>query len=97
VALNGASASIDLLDQSEQSLVTIFIGATANLRGTTSLCWRGFVHRGALARMPLRVRLRRLAGAPPFTVLSRLDGAAIAALGVAPSWDLAQALQRRAA
>jgi nitrite reductase/ring-hydroxylating ferredoxin subunit len=97
VALNGASASVDLLDQSEQPLVTIFICTTANRRGTTSLYWRGFVHPGALARMPLRVRLRRMAGAPPFTVLSRLDGGAIAALEVAPSWDLVQALQRSAA
>lgn len=95
VALDQSAATVELLDQSEQPMLTLFIGVSANRRGTTGICWRAHAHAGAA--MPLRVRLRRLLGAAPVTLLRQLDGAAIAALEMAPSWDLDQFIQRSAA
>lgn len=84
VPLSGGDIVMALLDAAERPLVTLFIAATAGRRGTTSLVWRGFAH--AHAHMgPPGWRLRRLAGAPPFTVRTALDGRAIAALVAAPS------------
>jgi nitrite reductase/ring-hydroxylating ferredoxin subunit len=95
VALNGSAARVDLLDADEQPLTTLFMGLNVNLRGTTGLCWRAHVHPDA--SMPWRVRLPRLVGAAPVSVLARPDGAAIAALQRAGSWDLARIIQRSAA
>jgi nitrite reductase/ring-hydroxylating ferredoxin subunit len=95
LAVDQSAATLALLDLDEQPLITLFIGMTPNLRGTTSLCWRGHMQAGA--SVPWRVRLRRLFGAPPLTVHTRLDGAAIAALEAASSWDLDQTLQRNVA
>ncbi|HEX8606394.1 MAG TPA: Rieske (2Fe-2S) protein [Pseudoduganella sp.] len=84
VPLAGGDIVVALLDAAEQPLVTLFVAATANRRGTTGLAWRGFTHARAHTGPP-GWRLRRLAGAPPFTVRAALDGRAIAALAIAPS------------
>ena len=84
VPLAGGDVVVELLDADEQALVTLFIAATRNRRGTTSLVWRGFAH-GRAQTGPLGWRLRRLAGAAPFTVHATVDGRAIAALEAAPS------------
>lgn len=88
VPLNGGTLRIDLLSEEEVPLSTLFIASNANRRGTTSLCWRGFMHRSAVAKAPLRWRAARTMGRAPFQVHARIDGAAIAALLVAPSRDL---------
>lgn len=84
VPLAGGDITAELLDADEQPLVTVFIGASANLRGTTSLAWRGFAHAHA-AGGPFGWRLRRLAGRPPFTVARAIDARAVAAVEPAPS------------
>lgn len=84
VPLAGGDIVVALLDAAEQPLVTLFVAATAGRRGTTSLAWRGFTHARAHTGPP-GWRLRRLAGATPFTVHAALDGRAIAALPAAPS------------
>lgn len=77
--------TVTLLDADEQPLVTVRIAASANRRGTTSLCWRGVRHVQASNGTPLRALLRRLFSRLPFTVLAQPDGAALAALPIAPS------------
>ena len=84
VPLAGGDIVVELLDAAEQPLVTLFVAANANWRGTTSLVWRGFAHARARTGPP-GWRLRRLAGTAPFTVRSGVDGRAIAALEAAPS------------
>jgi nitrite reductase/ring-hydroxylating ferredoxin subunit len=84
VPLAGGDVLVELLDAAEQPLVTLLVAATANRRGTTSLVWRGFAHAGTQTAPP-GWRLRRLAGAAPFTVRADIDGRAIAALEAAPS------------
>ena len=91
VPLAGGDIRVDLLTGAELPLVTVHIASGANRRGTTSLCWRGFVHTRNLSATPLRWRAARALGRAPFEVLSNIDGAAIAALLVAPSRDLAAA------
>jgi hypothetical protein len=91
VPLAGGDVRVDLLTGAELPLVSMHIASGANRRGTTSLCWRGFVHARHVGAMPLRWRARRALGRRPFVVLSKIDGAAIAALPVAPSRDLAAA------
>jgi hypothetical protein len=86
VPVAGGDIMVELLDASEEALVTVLIAATAGLRGTTSLAWRGFAH-GRMRAGPLGWRLRALAGRAPFTVFDRLDGRALAALELAPSCD----------
>ena len=87
VPLAAGSITVELLDAGEQPLVTVHIAASGNRRGTTSLCWRGFRHERAPAGEPLRALLRRAFAAAPFKVLAHIDGAAIAALPVAPSLE----------
>lgn len=86
VPLAGGDLIVELLDADERALVTVFVAASANRRGTTSLAWRGFFH-GHAGGAPLGWRLRRLAGSAPFIVKRMIDGQAVAALEVAPSRD----------
>ncbi len=94
VPLRGGTIRVDLLSQDETPLSTLFIGASANRRGTTSLCWRGFQHTSSMAGAPLRWRASRTAGRAPFSVNATIDGSAIAALLVAPSRDLYELRQQ---
>lgn len=91
VPLNGGTIRVDLLDADEVPLVTLCIASSANRRGTTSACWRGFRHETSVAGAPWRWRLARSTGRAPFEVHQAIDGAALAALLVAPSRDLAAA------
>lgn len=83
VPLAGGDITAELLDADEQPLATVFIAASANLRGTTSLVWRGFAHARAAARFGWR--LGRLAGRAPFTVAEAIDARAAALVETAPS------------
>ena len=80
---------IDLLDADETSLVTVFVACSANRRGTTSICWRGFLHDARVRGAPLRWHISRAAKRAPFRMIETVNGAALAALLVAPSRDLA--------
>ncbi|RQH04944.1 Rieske 2Fe-2S domain-containing protein [Paraburkholderia dinghuensis] len=91
VSLAGGAALVALLDADETPLVTVFVASSANRRGTTSLCWRGFWHDARVAGAPLRWQIARATGRSPFRVREQIDGAALAALLVAPSRDLAAA------
>lgn len=88
VALAGGAIQVDLLDADASPLVTVLMGASPNRRGTTSLCWRGFRHATRLPGAPLRWRGARALGKPPFEVFDQIQGAALAALLVAPSREL---------
>ncbi|WP_448646225.1 Rieske 2Fe-2S domain-containing protein [Pseudomonas mohnii] len=88
VALQGGMIRVDLLSEDELPLITLMISTGANRRGTTSLCWRGYVHKQVPAKAPLRWRLARLRNQPPLSMNSLIDGAAIAALLEAPSREL---------
>ena len=94
VPLHGGTIRVDLLSQDETPLSTLFISASANRRGTTSLCWRGFQYTSSIAGAPLRWRASRTAGRAPFSVNATIDGSAIAALLVAPSRDLHELRQQ---
>lgn len=94
VPLAGGAITVELLTAEEAPLVTVFIAASENRRGTTGLCWRGFQHDAAARSMSWRWWMSRLAGRPPFEVSWSIDGAAIAALEVAPSLDRAMALAK---
>ncbi|MFC5477846.1 Rieske 2Fe-2S domain-containing protein [Massilia suwonensis] len=93
VPLAGGNITAELLDADEQPLVTVFIAAGANLRGTTSLAWRGFAHARA-AGGPLGWRLRRLAGRAPFSVTQAIDARAVALVEAAPSRERSGAAAR---
>ncbi|WP_312550310.1 Rieske (2Fe-2S) protein [Massilia sp.] len=93
VPLAGGDITAELLDADEQPLVTVLIGASANLRGTTSLAWRGFAHERA-AGAPFGWRLRRLAGRAPFTVAQAIDARAVALVEAAPSRERGGAAAR---
>jgi len=97
VPLAGGMIRVDLLDADETQVVSIWIAASANRRGTTGICWRGFRYGNALRAAPLRWRVARAAGRAPFALLDKIDGAAIAALLVAPSRNLAAARAEHAA
>ena len=88
VALQGGIIRVDLLSEDELPLVTLMIATGANRRGTTSLCWRGYVHAQMLAKAPLRWRVARLRKQAPFSLNRLIDGSAIAALLQAPSREL---------
>ncbi|WP_047336778.1 Rieske 2Fe-2S domain-containing protein [Pseudomonas protegens] len=88
VPLNGGSVRVDLLSEEETPLITLMIATGANRRGTTSLCWRGYVHAHVPAKAPVRWRFARACKQAPFHVKSLIDGVAIAALLHAPSRDL---------
>jgi nitrite reductase/ring-hydroxylating ferredoxin subunit len=88
VALQGGMIRVDLLDEDELPLITVMISTGANRRGTTSLCWRGYVHQQVPARAPLRWRLARLRKPAPLSINSLIDGAAVATLLEAPSREL---------
>lgn len=88
VPLSGGTVRVDLLSEEEQPLVTLMLATGANRRGTTSVCWRGFVHEPLTVKAPLRWRMARLRKQAPFQVNSLVDGAAVAALLQAPSRDL---------
>ena len=87
VPLVGGTMTVTLLSAEEDELVTVVIAASENRRGTTSLCWRGFRHAQARPGMPLKARLAQALGRAPFEVFAQIDGAAIAALEVAPSLE----------
>jgi nitrite reductase/ring-hydroxylating ferredoxin subunit len=93
VPLNGGTVRVDLLSEDELPLVTLMIATGANRRGTTSLCWRGFVHEHVHLRAPLRWRLARLRKQAPFQVNSRIDGTAVAALLQTSSRELRELRQ----
>ena len=86
VPLRGGDIRVELLSADEEPLVTIFIAASENRRGTTSLVWRGFRHATA-APLSWRWRMARAIGRAPFAIFPHIDGAAVAALEVAPSRD----------
>jgi hypothetical protein len=88
VALHGGAIRVELLDPDEAVIVSVWIAASANLRGTTSLCWRGGAMPRPVAGAPWGWRSARLLHKPCFDVFGAVDGAAIAALLVAPSRDL---------
>lgn len=88
VALAGGAIRVSLLDAAEVPIVTILMATSASKRGTTSLCWRGFVNQPNSLGAPLRWRGARAFRKPCFEVYKSIDGAAIAALLVAPSRDL---------
>lgn len=88
VALAGGAIQVDLLDGDESPVVTVLMGTSANRRGTTSLCWRGFWHEARLPGAPLRWRSARALGKSPFEVFAEIKGAELAALLVAPSREL---------
>ncbi|GLK91104.1 Rieske 2Fe-2S domain-containing protein [Pseudomonas turukhanskensis] len=88
VPVQGGSIRVDLLSEDETPLISLAIASGANRRGTTSLCWRGFVHAEVPAKAPLRWRTARVWHKAPFTVNSLIDGSAVAALLEAPSRDL---------
>ena len=92
VALHGGAIRVELLDPDEAAIVTLWIAASANLRGTTSLCWRGYAVPRAVASAPWRWRSARMLHKPCFEVFASVNGAAVAALLVAPSRDLELAL-----
>lgn len=85
VPVVGGDVWVELLDGEEQPLMSILIGASENLRGTTRLCWRGFIHSRAMVGAPFGWWLRRLTRRSPFAPLASIDGAQLAALAVAPS------------
>ncbi|WP_252739463.1 hypothetical protein, partial [Acinetobacter baumannii] len=85
VPLSGGSIRVDLLNEEEMPLVTLMIATGANRRGTTSLCWRGFVTEHVPAKAPLRWRIARAFSRSPFRVNHLIDGVAVAALLQAPS------------
>lgn len=87
VALAGGDIRVELLSADESPLLSVVIAAAENRRGTTSLCWRGFLHGNPTRAAGWRWRLSRAAGHAPFEVIERIDGAALAALEVAPSRD----------
>ncbi|MNO89306.1 hypothetical protein D3C76_807850 [compost metagenome] len=95
VALQGGMIRVDLLSEDELPLITLMISTGANRRGTTSLCWRGYMHQQVPAKAPLRWRLARLRKKPPLSLNSLIDGAAIAALLEAPSRELRTLRQPR--
>lgn len=88
MALAGGAIKVDLLDGDESPVVTVLMGTSANRRGTTSLCWRGFWHEARLPGAPLRWRSARALGKSPFEVFAEIKGAELAALLPAPSRDL---------
>lgn len=88
VALQGGIIRVDLLSEDELPLITLMISSGANRRGTTSLCWRGFMHEQVPAKAPLRWRVARLRKRAPFSVNGLIDGTAIAALLEASSREL---------
>ncbi len=79
---------IALLDADETPLVTVFVACSANRRGTTSICWRGFLHDARVRGAPLRWRLARVAKRAPFRMIEAVSGSALAALLLAPSREL---------
>lgn len=85
VPLDGGDIQVELMTADEVLLVSIVIAASANRRGTTSLCWRGFQRRNPVSATPLKWRLRQAAGMPLFDVFGAVDGRAVAAVEVAPS------------
>lgn len=88
VPLKGGTVRVDLLSEDELPLITLVIATGANRRGTTSLCWRGFVHGHVPAKAPLRWRIARAFNRSPFRVNQLIDGVAVATLLQAPSRDL---------
>ncbi len=94
VPLDGGDIRVELMSAEETPLATVLIAASENRRGTTSLCWRGFLHADCVAHASWRWRIARAAGRPPFEVFSRIDGAAIASLEVAPSRERRAATSR---
>lgn len=91
VSLVCGAARIELLDAHEAPLVTLFVASSANRRGTTSVCWRGFWHGSGASGAPLRWHIARAAKRAPFQMVDHVDGAALAALLAAPSRDLTAA------
>jgi nitrite reductase/ring-hydroxylating ferredoxin subunit len=91
VSLACGAVRISLLDAREVPLVTVFIASSANRRGTTSVCWRGFRHDAGVSGAPLRWHIARAAKRAPFRMVEQVSGAALAALLAAPSRDLSVA------
>lgn len=87
VPLAGGTVRVDLLDANETAIITVFIGSGANRRGTTSLCWRGYVASADITGASLRWHLARRLQRPPFSVFTAIDGAAVASLLVGPYRD----------
>ncbi|MDB5870465.1 MAG: rieske [2Fe-2S] domain protein [Polaromonas sp.] len=85
VPLAGGAIHLQLLTAQEAPVVTLHISAGTNRRGTTSLCWRGYLHDTRVSSAPLRWRNARMLGRAPFQVFSAIDGTALAAVLVQPS------------
>lgn len=91
VPLAGGTVVIDLLSADETPLITVLIAFSANRRGTTSVCWRGFRHLARVPGAPLRWHMARAVRRAPFRLYEQINGRALAALLAAPSRDLAAA------
>ncbi|MDB5885895.1 MAG: rieske [2Fe-2S] domain protein [Polaromonas sp.] len=94
VPLVGGAIHVQLLTAQELPVVTLHIAAGANRRGTTSLCWRGYLHDTRVHGAPLRWRHARMLGRAPFQVLTTINGLALAAVLVQPSQQYVQAISR---
>ncbi|HDZ56339.1 MAG TPA: (2Fe-2S)-binding protein [Pseudomonas xinjiangensis] len=90
VPVRGGDIRVELLTEQEAPLCTVFIASGANRRGTTSVCWRGFLHQSDVSHVPLRWRAARKMKRPPFRVHTQVDGKLLATLLEAPSRDLAR-------
>lgn len=83
----GGVITVLLLDAEEKTLASVALGANENRRGTTSLCWRAAWGTSTPNGAPLRWRLRRASGQSPVRIKKDIDGAALAAVEVAPSLE----------
>lgn len=89
--LTGGVATVQLLTDDERPVFTLLLATAPNRRGTTSVCWRGHMHAGAALEAPPEWRRRRTDGLAPFTLVERIDAAAVAGLLALPSRELAAA------
>ena len=78
-------------DEDEMLLARLQLAFTVAPRGTTAFCWQFQRTSSFLAKQPKtqRMRIRRK---NPVEVFSRIDGEALAAVLVAPSYDVHELL-----
>jgi nitrite reductase/ring-hydroxylating ferredoxin subunit len=90
VPLTGGAVTVQLVSDDERPVFTLMLATAPNRRGTTSVCWRGHMHADFGLEAPAGWRQRADERAP-FTVIDRIDAAAVAALLPLPSRELAAA------
>ena len=91
VALGGAAATVQLLSDDERPILSLQLATSANRRGATGVCWRGYLHADSGFMAPPVWRERRGEGLAPFEIIDRINPAAVAALLPLPSRELAAA------